>query len=136
MRLLRIFLTVIGAMLLFWSLVDYVPSLLQLSGREATGLVTGKSIERQGSAEEADGFFTLHYEFEANGSKHRGKASVSHSVYNRTEVGESIQVRYSHRDPATHLPAGYLGGSVRGLPLLIAGAVLFIVGFFFIKPAY
>jgi hypothetical protein len=134
-RLLRIFLTVLGAILLFWVVVDYVPLLLQIGGETVEGRVTGKNIERTGTEEEADGFYTVHYEFVSAGVPHQGKATVSQTVYQSTEEGAQVPVRIWPNRPGMNLPAGYLGDGVRGLPLLIVGVVLFSIGFFFIKPS-
>jgi len=135
-RLFRIFLTVLGAILLFWVAVDYVPLLLQVGGQTVEGRVTGRNIERTGTEEEADGFYTVHYEFTDAGERHQGKATVSRTTYQSTEEGAAIPVQTWPNHPGMSLPEGYLGDGVRGLPLLIAGSVLFIVGFFFIKPDY
>jgi hypothetical protein len=136
MRLLRIFLTVLGAMLLIWTCFDYVPVMLQVAGQSATGRIISKSIERQGSAEETDGFYAIHYEFEAAGARQTGKATVPHKVYDSVQEGAPVKIRYMAKWPGLSLPDGYLGQGVRGLALLIAGAVMFVVGFFFIKPTY
>lgn len=135
MRILRLFIVVLGVMLLVWVAIDHVPLVLQLFGHSAKGRVTGKDVVFHGSDQEVEsGVLTLRYEFEAGGAKHSGDASVPRAVYDAAEPGKSVTVRYLPANPAVNFPDGYLGQGVRGLPLLIAGCVCLMIGFFFIKP--
>ena len=134
MRILRIFLAVLGAILLAWVAIDHVPLVLQLFGHSTEGRVTGKDVVFHGSDQEAEsGVLTLRYEFEAGGAKHLSDASVPRAVYDAAEPGKSVTVRYLPANPAVNFPDGYLGQGVRGLPLLIVGCVCFVTGVFFLK---
>ena len=134
MRILRLFLTVLGAILLLWVAIDHAPLVLQLFGRSTQGLLTGKDVDFHGAGQESEsGVLTLRYEFEAGGVKHSGDASVPRRVYDAAEPGKSIAVYYLPASPGMNSPEGYMGQGVRGLPILIAGFACFVAGFFLMR---
>lgn len=136
MRILKLFIVVLGVILLLWVAIDHVPLLLQVFGRSVEGRITGKYVKYHSPEEEAEsGVLSLRYEFEAGGARHVGDASVPRSVYNASEPGGKLTVHYLRARPAINLAEGYLGQGVRGLPLLITGSICFITGFFLMRRA-
>lgn len=134
MRILNLFLVVLGAILLLWVAFDHAPLLVQLFGKSVEGKITSKDVKFHGSEQEAEsGLLTLYYEFTAGGALHKGNETVPRHVYDAAEPGKPVTVRYLESRPVMNFPDGYLGQSVRGLPLLIAGFVCFATGFFLMR---
>jgi hypothetical protein len=134
MRILKLFITVLGAILLIWVAIDHVPLLLQLLGRSADGRITGKYVKYHSPEEQVDsGVLSLRYEFEVGGANFTGESTVARPVYNAAETGATIRVEYLPSTPGINFAKSYVGRSVRGLPLLIAGLVCFITGFLLMK---
>lgn len=134
MRILSIFLVVLGAILLLWVAVDHEPLVLQLFGQSVQGHVTGRDVNFHGAEQQAEsGVLTLHYEFGTGGTKITSDASVSRSVYDAAEPGRSVTVHFLSAYPSINFPDGYLGQGIRGVPLLIVGVASFVTGLYFMK---
>ena len=128
-RILSIFLWVLGVILLLWVAMDHTPLVVQVAGKSVEGHVIGKMVDYHGAEEEAEtGVLKLRYEFDVDGVKHSGDATVPRPVYDAAEPGKSVTVFYLQARPSFNFPQGYLGQGVRGLPLLIVGLVCFIAG--------
>ena len=136
MRILSIFLTVWGAVLLLWVAIDHGPLLIQVFGRTAPGYVTGREVDFHGREQEAEsGVLTMIYEFEIGGSKRQSKCSVNRAVYDAAEPGKRITVYYFSPSPSVNFPEGYMGQGFRGLPILIMGLASFCAGLWLMRRA-
>jgi hypothetical protein len=134
MRILKLFITVLGAILLLWVAIDHEPLLLQIFGRPAEGRVTAKYVKYHTPEESADsGILTLRYEFEIGGVRYSGESTVTRAVYNATETGGTLRVEYLPSKPGINFPEAYAGRGVRGLPLLILGLICFAIGVFLMR---
>jgi len=134
MRILKLFITVLGAILLLWVAIDHVPLLLQIFGRTAEGRVTAKYVKYHTPEESADsGILTLRYEFEIGGARYSGESTVTRAVYNAVETGGSLRIEYLPSKPGINFPENYAGRGVRGLALLVMGLICFASGIFLMK---
>lgn len=134
MRILSIFLSVLGSILLLWVAIDHEPLILQIFGRSVQGRVTGREVNFHGAEQQAEsGVLTILYEFEVDGKKIASNASVARAVYDTAESGKSVTVQFLPAYPSINFPDGYLGQTYRGVPLLILGAASFVTGLVFMK---
>lgn len=130
MRIARLFVTVLGVILLLWTAIDYVPMVLQLAGTSVEGRVIDREVRFHGPRDQAEsGVLTVRYEFQVDGVRHTGDASVPRLVYDSAESGKPLMIHYLAARPSINFPDGYIGQGVRGVPILLTGiACLIAVG--------
>jgi hypothetical protein len=74
---------------------------LDQRGMEIAGRVSDKTI----SSGDSDSYY-VHFQFEAEGRTWTDRVSLAEDIYDRTEVGQPVEVRYVQGDPAISVLVG------------------------------